>query len=233
MRFSYLIRMLLIFGFYFPVSSHAEFLKGMEVQGGMELPFQIGARGKVYLPANFFITAGLGYAPSFFLDVYGDLSGSLGIMGENTGKAVAKSIGDSIVIDIRGGYSFDPDEGFYIEGGYLMMTGGGGSVDHDVIEGAIDFDYSGFSEGDSVELAATTHNLTVHIGYMLLLSERLSLLFDVGLIKPLIASVEATPQGTSSFVSDTIKQDVEPYIEDKLKTEAIIPTATVWLSYLF
>lgn len=230
---------LLTFSFSMPSLAQYEeswsggFFQGLEVIAGSEVPFQLGAKVKFQLPANIHMTAGLGYIPAFYAEGYGTVAGSTGILGENTGELAAKVLESAFVIDIRAAYSLDPDGGFYLEGGYAFITGGSGSAGGNIVESAYDFDYSGFDANDSLNVEGSLHALTIHLGYLYLISERMSLNFDVGIVKPVSADISTTASGVNAATALEIENDLSSYIEDKWVGEAFIPTAGVWLSYLF
>lgn len=211
----------------------SSFFQGTEVIAGTELPFQVGARIKIQLPANIHMTAGLGYIPEFYADTFGGMAGGVGILGENTGEMAGKALAGAFVVDVRAAYSLDPDGGFYAEIGYALITGGSGDVGGDVAEAAYDFDYTGFDANDSLTVESSLHTVTFHLGFLYLISERLSLLVDVGVIKPVVAKVETSANGVAAATASQIQADMDSYLEDVMVSEMFIPTGGVWLSYLF
>ena len=229
----------LVFVFGFSANAFEEgyvetsFFQGTEVMVGTELPFQIGARMKIQLPWNIHLVAGLGYVPEFYADGFGTMAGSVGIMGENTAEVAGKALAGAFVVDVRAAYSLDPDGGFFLELGYALISGGSGDVSGDVAESAYDFDYTGFNENDTLSVEASMHALTAHIGFLYLISERLSLVLDVGLVKPIVAEVDTTASGVPAATASQIESDMNAYLEDVIVSEMFIPTASVWMSYLF
>ncbi|NQZ00388.1 MAG: hypothetical protein HRT45_06925 [Bdellovibrionales bacterium] len=208
-------------------------LQGLEIEAGTEAPLMVGARMKVQLPSSLHLRAGLGFVPDFYAQTYGDLSGALGIHGENTGSALSQAMSGSLVFDVRAAYSLDPDGGFYAEAGYMYFAGGSGSVTGDVAEDALENEYSGIDSSDDIELEGTFHAVTFHLGYMFLLTERISLNVDVGLVKPIFGSITMSASSASSSDEADLAEDFEPYLEDAIVAEMAIPTASLFLSYLF
>lgn len=209
------------------------FFQGTEVIGGTDVPFQIGAKIKVQLPAHIHLSAGLGYSPEFYADTYATFAGGTGILGENTAKIASKVLAGALVAEVKAAYSIDPDGGLFAELGYAFISGGSGEVGGDVVESAYDFDYSGFDGSNSMSIDGTLHSLTAHIGFLYLVSERLSLIFDIGIVKPMVADVSVKANGTSVTTANQIESDLESYLEDALVSEMFLPTAGIWLSYLF
>jgi len=214
-------------------SFSGSFFQGTEVHAGTEFPFQVGAKVKFLLPANLHMTFGLGYIPEFYSSLYGDIAGGVGIMGANTAAVASKGLESAFVVDIRAAYSLDPDGGFYLEGGYAYIMGGGGEASGSEVEDAYGIDYSGFDANNSLSIEGNFHAITVHLGYLYLLTERLSLNFDVGLIKPVIADVTATANGVTAATAAQIESDLQSYLENVYVSEMYIPTGSIWINYLF
>lgn len=211
----------------------SSFFQGTEVLAGTEFPLQIGARLKIQLPAHFHMTFGLGYIPEFYADAFSGLSGGVGILGENTAELASRPLASAFMLDVRGAYSLDPDGGFFAELGYAFITGGGGEVSGDIVESAYDEDYAQFDEVSTLNIEGSLHSLTVHVGYLYLLTDRLSLIADVGVLKPVIATVETSASGTSAATAAQVESDIQGYVEDALVSQSFIPTASIWISYLF
>jgi len=222
-----------LFSVLIALPSFAFELQGFEVEAGTELPLQVGARVKFQLPSSIHIRAGLGFIPEFYADSYGSFAGGAGIHGENTGEALGKAMASSFVIDLRAAYSVDPDGGLYAEAGYMFFGGGGGTVGGDVAEGALDDDFVGIDVADDVEISGNFHSISFHVGYLFLLTERLSLNADIGLVKPILADMTVTAPTATLSQEQALSNELQPYLEDAVVAEMVIPTASVFLSYLF
>jgi hypothetical protein len=179
------------------------------------------------------LRAGVGFVPEFYADTYGSLSGSMGIHGENTGEALAQALSGAVALDFRAAYSLDPDGGFYAEVGYMYLSGGAGSVSGSVAEDALENEYSGIDESDDIEIEGSFHAVSLHLGYLFLLTERISLNVDVGLVKPIFGSITMSAPSVSESDEADLAADLEPYLEDAIVAEMAIPTASLYLAYLF
>lgn len=220
----------LFFALLFASEAQAQFFRGFAVQAGTELPFQIGAHAKVYLPQHFHARAGVGFSADFLSDLNGNVTGGIGILGTNTAKVAAASMSNAYLIDLRIGWSLNTERGLYFEGGYAYLAGGGKSISDEELEDAIGNSLA--SGNPNADAAVTLHNVTVHGGYLFPLSDNFNISFEVGLIKPVIANSDIQYSSSSSSLNDE-EDEINNYMEDKYIGSAFFLTAAVWLAYEF
>lgn len=211
----------------------AVFFRGWEGQAGVEGPTDLSLRLKAEFPSHFFLKLGMGYMPLFFGDTVGSFAGGMGIVGSNTGKVIGVGIENSFVMDLRWGWASKPGSGFFIEGGYKLITGGGGDITTDDAEKALNLNYAVYGD-EPVTTSVIVHSLTLHGGYTFLLPEGWTLTADLGITKPVAsrASVSVSyivPYGTAQ----QINKDLSDHLQKTIRTQLWVPTASVWLGYVF
>ena len=226
--------------------SFAAALESWEAEVGTEIPFQISARTKANFNREFYATAGLGMSLNFLMGLHTTVSSSLGVIGEKTSEVMESALSNGFVIDLRGGWNIHRLNGLYVEAGYLFLTGGGGEVTVEQLEGAFGVEYTAnpslLSNSSLFNISSDIHALTFHAGYRWQLGANWLVNFDVGLIKPFMSSnlldVEGVVRGSGSLVQATavaqqLKDHVEEEISDVYLSQLFIPTGSVWLSWLF
>lgn len=235
----------LIFTLFFVAPlAKAELFQGWEAEVGVEFPFQVSARAKTEVNDEYYITAGLGYAPSFLLDMNTSLVGA--IAGKSTIDVFADSISNSIVIDLRGGWNFGGDGGLYIEAGYLYLMNGGKETDVSALEEAAGLGYAGgqtivLATNSLVSAAANIHALTGHAGYRWQWGS-LKANGSLGVIKPIFGSTTITfdqviasggSYSTAVAQANSLAKEAEKHMDSALLSSIFIPVASLWLTYEF
>jgi hypothetical protein len=213
----------------------AQFFQGFEAQLGTEIPRSIQLRGKINFPENWFGIVGVGYSPRFLTDAYGSVATELSIHGDKTAKLVGAALGNTFALDVRVGYEFGGNEnGVYVDFGYGLFAGKGSETDMDTLEGALNEDFFGVAQTVIPRVSSTVHNLVAHLGYTHRLSNSFILAIEGGLVKAISSSNSTTfASGVTTYAQDTIDAEVDKYLSGVYQDEMIIPTFSVWLSYLF
>ncbi|MEO0336863.1 MAG: hypothetical protein AAF202_10730, partial [Pseudomonadota bacterium] len=60
-----------------------------------------------------------------------------------------------------------------------------------------------------------------------------SLNADVGLVKPIFGTISISAPSLDADDEAELAGDFEPYLEDAIVAEMLIPTASIYLAYLF
>lgn len=230
----------------FFASSYSSAIENWELEAGMEIPFQLGGRVKANLNNEFYGTIGAGLSLDFLMGIQGAVSSGLGILGEATAEVTESALSNSVVLDFRGGWNLHQFNGLYIEVGYLFMMGGGKEVSVDSLEQAYGTDYSTdplqLSNQSQLNISSDVHALSIHSGYRWEINNQWLFNFDVGLIKPFLSTtnvdIEEVVRGTGSQsqaeqVAQELKSRSEKETDNVLLQQLFIPTASVWISYLF
>lgn len=209
----------------------AEFFHGFEIQGGMEFPIHLGARGQFNFVNDIYAVVAGGYAPSFITSAMGTVVSTFGMAGEKTATVMGDSLVGAIYLEARGGYRFQGESGYYLEGGVSMMNNGGGESSADDINTAMGTTYSVVTN-NAITVKSSLVNLTVHGGYTWKLQENMYIMAEVGIVKPVSSSVDVSSVFNTGAVNN-LKNDLKSYLEGEFSGSFMIPTAGAWFSYLF
>jgi hypothetical protein len=218
--------------------STSNFIQGLEVQVGTEIPVQFGVRVRADLPEDFYVLSGVGYSPPFMANAIGSLANSLGMLGPNTSKVASLALNNAFVLDLGFGYKFRTShnffDGFFVDIGYQLMVGGGGDENITTVEGATGNIYA-LSSADTVNVKSTLNSITGHVGYTYTGFRHLVVTGEVGIIKPLAAVNRVTPNANLTDPVDyiVVQNDVNNVLNSALKNNLVIPTLSIWLSYMF
>jgi hypothetical protein len=225
---------------------NANAIESWEMEAGIEVPFQIGARAKANFNSEFYGTFGAGLSLDFLMGIQSAVSSGVGILGEATAEVAESALSNSAVIEFRGGWNLHQFNGLYIEAGYLYMMGGGKEVSVDSLEQAYGTDYATdplqMSNSTQMSISSDLHALTIHSGYRWELGSQWLINFDVGLIKPFLSTtnvdIDQLVRGTGSQlqaeqVALALKSKAEKETDSVFLQQMFIPTASFWVSYLF
>lgn len=217
-------------------SSSGKFFKGFEIQGGLELPTQIGVRGKFNFAHNFYTTAGVGYAPSFIINMNTGMANTFGTINSNDAKILDAALNNSFYVDIRLGWNFDSnEEGFFVEGGYSLMNGSGDKVNKQQVEAVTQKFYPTVPLNSTYDISSIIHNLTLSGGYNWVLWENWRLSVDVGIAKPLSSSTSISFD-QNSFIYQSVNAQIESDLDSSISdlfSSYFIFKAGVWMGYIF
>lgn len=204
-----------------------------EVEGAFELPIQVGAKVKGRSQKNIYGVLGLGFGPEFLMTALGSFAGNTGGIGKEMGRVIGDSLTNSFVVDVRLGWSFQGFEGFYIEGGYLMLTSAGGKTDTRNLEESLGY-LPLLSDSTKSTVDATIHAATIHAGYNIAASEQLSVAIEGGLMKPVaVASNVKINDPFDAILSESRRRDAQSALDKAIVSKMFVPTLGIRLVYLF
>jgi hypothetical protein len=219
-------------------STNNNFIEGLEAQIGTEVPISVGVRVRADLPSDFYALAGVGYSPPFMANTIGSLANSLGMLGPNTSKVASLALNNAFVLDLGFGYKIRTSrnffDGFFVNVGYQLMVGNGGDENITTVEGATGNIYYLLPTNDTVNVKSTIHSVTGHFGYTFTGMRHLVITGEVGIIKPLAAVNRVTPNVNLTDPTDylIVQNDVNNTLNNA-KNNLVIPTLSLWLSYMF
>ncbi len=228
------------------VSPSSFAFESLEIEAGIEMPFQVATRAKANFNNEFYSTFGVGLSMDFLMGINSAMASGLGIVGEGTSEVIESALSNSVVFEVRGGWNLHRFNGLYVEAGYLYMMGGGKEVSVDQMEQAFGTRYTAnplmMSNQSQFNIASDLHALTLHAGYRWEINESWLISFDAGLIKPFLSTTDVTIEnvfrGTGSSaqaneVAQALKSHVEKETDGVYLSQLFIPTASVWLSFVF
>ncbi|MCB0414627.1 MAG: hypothetical protein KDD50_09845 [Bdellovibrionales bacterium] len=231
MRFQTLILLLLFFSFGLSAPKAHAFVNGFELEAGIEVPTQIGARAKFKLPGHWYATAGLGYSLNFLVGVGTALASGFGMVYSEEATLMNDALSNNFYIDLRGGYSFSENQGFFLEGGYSLLTGGGSATTIQTIDNAVrPLSAYALATDLSINAGVTLHNLQLMGGYKWSLSENWGLVLSAGLVKPLSAS--STLSFSRYYIDQNrMEQDVKNLMNNLYVNQLFLISAGAWVSW--
>ncbi len=207
----------------------------VSVEFGLEFPTYFGMHTKISPYPNVYTRLGVGMVSNFMLGVPG-VSAFMGSLSPDYGSEHIKFAFDAIDSALYGslsiGYRMMEREGFYAEFGYSVIHKVGGS------ELPLSEMSSILNQSDLIAVSAenpmskvntTLHNGTLHAGYMLPLSSKVSLSTELGVIKPFLVSV-GVQHGENS--SEEQSRQSSKKIE-KIMSQLWMVTGSLWLSFIF
>ena len=177
--------------FLFSVPSVFGFTRGgvdrYELSLGGDVPFHIGMQGRYNWNTNFYTKAGAGFAMELFMNTHQKLLNSFGFSEHN--RLLTSSLVNSVVFDLRMGWSVNIYEGPYFELGYNLMIWGKGEVEGRELQRAIN-PQNNLSGSAVYQVNILNHGPAAHVGYRFILIDKLTLNMDFGIYKPVFSETD-------------------------------------------
>lgn len=153
----------------------------LSVEGGTDFPLSLGARGTLELPGRFQLSSGLGYLPRFYVETVNDALVSYGAYDRNTADVIEAALQNSLVWRSHLGWRPFENAGFYLAGGYTLITLGGGLTSGQVFSIFTGQPVPGEEAGPQViDAHSTLHQLSAELGWTWPLLEHLQLRAALG-----------------------------------------------------
>lgn len=197
-----------------PKSGAARFFRGLEIQGGTNLPASVGGGLILHFPAGIYLGNSFGVMPSAYVKLINKVLVAGGEYDQATADLIEKALTNSFVYDLFLGWDPGKPGGFTFNVGYELMTLGGRASTLAVISQA-----TGKKLG--AELAALTkntvpvktmlHNVTARLGYKLIIVDHLTFDFYVGVLKTVAAKSDIQLAGLGRNRSSQVAQALVVY----------------------
>ncbi len=207
----------------------------VNVEVGLEFPTYFGMHTKISPHPNVYTRLGIGFVSNLMIDVPG-ISTFMGYLSSDYDSEHIEFAFDVIDNALYGnvslGYRMKEREGVYAEIGYSIIHKMGGSellledISNILDQSAL---IAVNTENPMSRVNTTLHNGTLHVGYMFPLSSRVSLSTELGVIKPLYASVDVQ-HGESGNVTQS-KESAKKIKE--IMNQLWMVTGSLWLSFTF
>ena len=207
----------------------------VDVEIGLEFPTYFGMHTKISPHPNIYTRVGIGFVSNLMVGVPG-VSTFMGYLSPDYESKHIEFAFDVIDNSLYGslsvGYRMKKREGAYAEIGYSAIHKVGGSeLPLKDISTALDQPnlVVDSSANPMSRVNTTLHNGTLHAGYMFPLSSRVSLSTELGVIKPLYASVDV--QYDESGNAEQAKESAQ-----KIKSiinQMWMVTGSLWLAFTF
>lgn len=174
----------------FSIQSAFAFVRGadrFELSAGGDIPFYTGIQGRYNWSTQYYTKVGAGFAMELFMDTHQRMWNEIGISRHT--RLLTSALVNSVVFDLRFGWSMSVYEGPYVELGYNFMLWGKGEVQGGELNSAIS-PKNTLSHSTLYQVNIQNHGPTVHIGYRFILIDKLTLNMDLGVYKPLFSRTE-------------------------------------------
>ena len=201
--------------FLFSIQSAFAFVKGadrFELSVGGDVPVYTGIQGRYNWSTQYYTKMGAGFAMELFMEMHQKMWNNIGSSG-NT-RLLTSALVNSVVFDLRLGWSMSIYEGPYLELGYNLMLWGKGEVEGGELNSAIS-PKNKLSDRTRYQANITNHGPTFHIGYRFILIDKLTLNMDLGVYKPLFSKTELN-YGSDIQVSAGESDEINKLVFDKL-----------------
>ena len=215
--FSRWIALVLISGLL-PIYSAFGFISGAdrsELSIGGDFPFYAPSMHLRYnWSTQYYTKLVAGFALDFLMQTNQSLLNELGVSRHTS--LLTSALVNSVVFDVRLGWSVSMYEGPYIELGYGLMIWGKGEVKGKEINSVPNLTTTEkLSDDITYQVNIINHGPSLHIGYRFILIEKLTFNMDVGVYKPLFSRTElnygnqtSPPAGAGDTINDLVTDDL-------------------------
>ena len=199
----------------FSVYSAFGFMSGAdryELSIGGGVPFYApGMHLRYNWNTQYYTKLGAGFALEFLMNTHQKVLNELGVSTDTS--LLTKALVNSVVFDLRFGWSMSVYEGPYIELGYGLMLLGKGEVKGSEINKTTNLTNQ-LSNNSTNQVNIINHGPALYLGYRFILMDKLTLNMDLGAYKPLFSSTKldygniAVPAGESGKVNDLVVREL-------------------------
>ena len=173
-----------------PKRGAAWFFRGLEIQGGTNLPASVGGGLILYFPAGLYLGNSFGVMPSAYVKLINKVLVAGGEYDQATADLIEKALTNSFVYDLYFGWDPGKPGGFTFNVGYELMTMGGRASTLAVISKAtgkkLGAELTALTS-NTVPVKTMLHNVTARLGYKLVIVDHLTFDFYVGVLKTVAA----------------------------------------------
>ena len=205
-----------------------------------DFPLQLGAAFRVEAPGGFQFGTSVGVLPMGYVDVINALAISTDAYQQETADLVRESLRESLVLKLNVGYRPIADEGFYLDGGYGLVTLGS-LVNGQTIMGIPDprfqqlivnleeqtgLNMDSVMAANRYKIDSTLHMLNAEVGYRLRFGDGWTARFALGAAFTVygMTSVKARAayvgEGWRAEYNDELMASTKGYL-DSLYTESV------------
>ncbi len=208
---------------YSNIVSAVNYREPFELNVGSELPLYTGVQFRYNITEQYYSKLSAGFAMQFFMQSYQKILENFGYTKNTT--AVMEALFNSFVSDIRIGWAFNVNKGFFVELGYNLMVWGKGKINQGFIDSVLEINSDNVLSSDAIYAHVLHHGPVLSIGYKIILIDKLSLSLAVSGYKPLFSHTKLEYVIDSSPVveddSDTVSDQLENQRLSDLHNKAI------------
>ena len=175
-----------------------------ELSLGGDVPFYTGMHLRYNWSTQYYTKLGAGFALELFMENYHKALKEVGMIQHD--RLLVSSFANSVVFDLRLGWSMSIYEGPYVELGYGAMLWGKGEVLGRDLNNSIRSQRD-LSDDTAYRVEIVNHGPNFHIGYRFVLIDKLTLNMDFGVYKPLFSKTNLNYGDVGVSAGDSQKVD--------------------------
>ncbi len=131
-----------------------------------DVPWDVGARATLELPGRLRFAGTVGVLPRRYLHIIDEGIIALGGFDRDTADLIEDALSSSLVLRAHLGWRPFPHAGFYLHGGYGLVTLGGGVSGATALSLALDMEIPEWMvEGYDFSLDSTLHSVELELGW--------------------------------------------------------------------
>lgn len=183
------------------------------VELNTDLPIQAGAR-VVFENADIGLrlVANVGLLPSPYVDLIQTVVTSVGNLEDEVATVLLEALTNSLVLRLHLGWRPFEEAGFYVDGGYTVMTLGGG-VQGETLVSATGGSISESGAEREYDIDSTVHTLSLEIGYEWLFGDAWTFRLSLGAVTTIASSTSVTRSNTTG-ITDDVGRRAEVFLDD-------------------
>lgn len=217
----------------------------LDLQVQTEFPVAVGARLSAEFPYRIQLSAGVGTLPESYVDVINAVVVAAGGYDEATADVIRSALASSLVLRTHVGWRPLAKRGWYFEGGYGLVTLGGGITGREalvLLTGGEDPSNGGGGGGGMTvldyDVRSTLHMLDIETGWRWLFwRDRIVLRASLGFAGTVASKTEMKPREatrlTDSAALQTLADEGEAYLDDIYTSYVFTPVVAVGVGYRF
>lgn len=213
----------------------------LDLQLQTDFPVAVGARISAELPYRLQLSTGLGTLPGPYVDVINAVVVAVGGYDDATADVIRSALASSLVWRTHVGWRPLKKRGWYFEGGYGLVTLGGGVTGQEVLVLLTGVDAPSGGPGMTLldyDVRSTLHMVDVETGWRWLFWEdRIVLRAALGFAGTVGAKTTLEPKDatrlTDSAALQTLAREGEAYLDDIYTRYVFTPVVSVGVGYRF
>lgn len=201
-----------------------------------DAPLQAGLRVAWEGPHRIRASTSVGVLPPPYLDVINEAAIAAGAYDEETARLVKRSLESSLVVRVHAGWRPLRGRGFYVDGGFGLVTLGGSATGEDLLALSTGLaPPSGFGSDRRYDVASSLHMLDLEAGWEWHPARRLQVRTALGFSTTINATTRIEPrfQPLAPALVEGFTRDSEQYLDETFEKYVHLPLLTVAAGWRF
>ncbi|WP_373048815.1 hypothetical protein [Vulgatibacter sp.] len=214
-----------------PAAAKAQPGEHLRLEAATAVPIYVGGRLAAELPARLRLSTSVGILPAPYVDGINELAIAFDAYDDDTADVIEDSLSSSLVWRTHLGWRPFAGAGFYFEGGYGLVTLGGGTSEAALIALAFGLEPPD-DAGRDYDVDATLHMLDAELGWEWWIDDVVSIRTGLGIATTLGSSATVEPRnGALPVISDAFAAIAERELEEILDRYVHTPTVSFAVGY--